>query len=395
MVKICLVTERYPPQSGGVSVAAARLVGLLREAGHHVHVFHPHVRDEGPRELVVSEDDGVTVSRLYYTEWDEDTVIAAYRSVVEMHRDQQFDVIHAFFLTMAHMAHFANHHPHAPSPPRWVIASARGSDALSRIFFPWWRDTIHEALSAPTTWLTSVNRYYVGHLETELGLDLSARSTTIYNGVSLIPKDQQWQLDPQNRGVVGTVGAFRRIKDLPLLIRAYGILPTTRRARLLLAGFFEPEDPEEEEWSRRLIDELGIGREVEETGRFPHSQVGQHLRRMHVYVQSSAYEGMPNALLEAASHGVPLVATDVGGMGEIIDDGETGLLVPHGDPGAMAVAIQRILDSDELARRLSEGALRLAQQYSRDNEAECWRRLYSHLLSHPPPPDRLPLSIPS
>lgn len=390
-MKICLLTERFDPQPGGVAVAATRLAKLLVDAGHEVHVIHPEAG--GQRlEAISTVADGMVLHRLSIEQWDRAGFEALYRGVVWLHGVHGFDVLHAFFLTMAQVVHFANHHPRLPHRPRWAIASARGSDALDRIYMPWWRDNIREALAAPTTWLTSVNRFYVDYLERGLGLDLSQRSTVIYNGVRPIDASQRWRLGPHNRGVVGTVGAFRPIKDVPLLVRGYAGVPPSSRRGLLLAGFFEPDEPEEQAWTRCLIDEFGLAAEVEETGRFAHAEVGAYLRRMHVYVQSSAYEGLPNALLEAASHGVPLVATAVGGVAEIIDDGDTGLLVPHGDPHALTLALRRVLDSDELTARLSAGALRLADRYSLAHEAESWRRLYEHLQATPPAAERVRLA---
>ena len=124
---------------------------------------------------------------------------------------------------------------------------------------------------------------------------------------------------------------------------------------------------------------VGIRGEVRYTGRFPQPEVFEHLRNMHVYVQSSAYEGLPNALLEAASIGVPLVATEVGGMPEVLTDGVNALLVPHGEPIQLTRAIERILGDDALAARLSQGARRLAADLSPEREWAEWLALYRRL----------------
>jgi glycosyltransferase involved in cell wall biosynthesis len=129
-----------------------------------------------------------------------------------------------------------------------------------------------------------------------------------------------------------------------------------------------------------VVEEFGLTGEVEITGSFDHARVGEYLDRLHVYVQSSAYEGLPNALLEAATRGVPLVATAVGGMREVIEHGRSGLLVPHGDPAAMTAAIRRILEDPALASRLSRAAHDLARSLSMDREKEAWLALYRRLL---------------
>jgi glycosyltransferase involved in cell wall biosynthesis len=74
-----------------------------------------------------------------------------------------------------------------------------------------------------------------------------------------------------------------------------------------------------------------------------------------VVAEDGDRDGIPNVLVEAAATGAPLVSTAVGGIPELVRDGETGLVVPPRDPAALAHAIERLLDSPELATRLREG----------------------------------------
>ena len=73
-------------------------------------------------------------------------------------------------------------------------------------------------------------------------------------------------------------------------------------------------------------------------------------------VLSSAWENFPHTLVEALAVGTPVVATSVGGVPEIVRDGENGLLVPPGDPAALAAALRRFLGDAELRERLRAGA---------------------------------------
>jgi glycosyltransferase involved in cell wall biosynthesis len=118
------------------------------------------------------------------------------------------------------------------------------------------------------------------------------------------------------------------------------------------------------------------------TGMRPHVEAIDQLARMHVYVQCSAFEGMPNTLLEAASVGVPIVATAVGGVKEIFTDGHDALLVPHGDPGALTAGIERVLADANLANTLSRNAARLCARFSQDRERAEWVNLHRRFLTH-------------
>ncbi len=110
-------------------------------------------------------------------------------------------------------------------------------------------------------------------------------------------------------------------------MRSYAAIAPASRRKLFLVGSFT--ETAEEQWSQTLARELGVEPEIEVTGDLPRERVLDTLRS--VYVQSSAFEGLPNAMLEAATCGVPLVATAVGGMKEVLRDEVNALVVPHGD----------------------------------------------------------------
>ncbi|HYL79884.1 MAG TPA: glycosyltransferase [Candidatus Acidoferrum sp.] len=106
----------------------------------------------------------------------------------------------------------------------------------------------------------------------------------------------------------------------------------------------------EEASLRSCASSLGVAARVEFVGE--QGDVVPYLHRMDVYVQSSVAEGMPNSVLEAMACGLPVVATSVGGTLELVLDGETGLLVPPGDPAALADAMLKLLEARELAEAL-------------------------------------------
>lgn len=91
-------------------------------------------------------------------------------------------------------------------------------------------------------------------------------------------------------------------------------------------------------------------------GRVEAHQVIDEIRTARLFVLNSTYEGLPHVVLEAQAAGVPVVATDVGGTGEAVRDGETGLLVPCGDTDALERTIESLLASPARRRELTQNA---------------------------------------
>lgn len=106
------------------------------------------------------------------------------------------------------------------------------------------------------------------------------------------------------------------------------------------------------------------------------------LRDARVFVLSSRSEGMPMAVLEAMAAGLPVVATNVGGIPELVVDGETGSLVPPGDSDALAAALQRLADDPALAAAFgAAGRRRAAERFGIDGFRARHLELYEQLIA--------------
>ena len=171
------------------------------------------------------------------------------------------------------------------------------------------------------------------------------------------------------------VGRLAPQKDHTTLLQAFAAGPAKNpRARLLLAG----EGPLREDIERQ-IQALGLGERVRLLGR--RMDVPDMLAAVDLFAIASRWEGNPLAVMEAMSAGVPVIATRVGGVPELVSDGETGILVAPGEPAILASAICRLLD--DAARRAAMGRLAM-QKAERSFDARvmslAYQQLYERLL---------------
>jgi len=177
--------------------------------------------------------------------------------------------------------------------------------------------------------------------------------------------------------VVGSVGVLRAQKAHHLLLRAVGRLsPTHPGVNVLIAG----QGPEQGALEA-LARELDIADRVHLLGF--REDVGDLLRALDVAVSCSNFEGSPLAVMEYMDAGLAIVATAVGGVPDLIDDGVHGLLVPPGDSGALAEAVGSLLADPERARTLGERAqARRRSEFDIATLVGRLEQLYAELLEH-------------
>ena len=148
------------------------------------------------------------------------------------------------------------------------------------------------------------------------------------------------------------------VKNHELLLRACSLLKERgREFRCVLVG-----DGTGRRDLETLRAELRLEGHVAMEGALTQAGVLEHWREAAIGTLTSVSEGMPVALMEAAACGVPVVATDVGGVAELVDHGRTGFLVPSGDVAALAAALESLLAEPETAREMGRAARSRAEE---------------------------------
>lgn len=132
----------------------------------------------------------------------------------------------------------------------------------------------------------------------------------------------------------------------------------------------------------RLTAQLGISGTIRFTGRLEVEQVAALYREADVALNPSRVDNAPNALLEAAASGVPIVSTDVGGVSHMVQHGHSAWLVPVDNPEAMAQGVARVLRDAELRDKLRANAAVLAAACSWPAVGRQWIELYRSLAGH-------------
>jgi glycosyltransferase involved in cell wall biosynthesis len=181
---------------------------------------------------------------------------------------------------------------------------------------------------------------------------------------------------PPGLPLIGAIGRLYDQKGYDYLIRAVALLKARGRVlRCAIAGV----GPDEQKL-KQLVAELGVDQEIRWIG---HRQdVPDVVRALDVAVLPSRWEGSPLALMEYMALGAPIVATAVGGVPELIEDGVHGLLVPPRDPGSLADAIDRLLADRTMAARLGSAAReRQRAEHDLDTQVARLERLYVELYA--------------
>lgn len=360
---------------GGSERQAVQLVKLLcQEAEFNVHLAV--MTNEGPlfREV---ENLELPLVEFPLTSFYDANMLRQVRACAKYLREKKIDVIHThdFYTNIFGMlaARLAR--------TKGRVASKRETDGMRSVTQKAMeKNAYHFAHSIV------VNAAAIKHHLTDRGVRES-KIEIIHNGLDfarlapdakLTDNEKRVMLGvPRDKRLITIVANLRHsIKNIPMFLRAARIVcDTVHDAAFVVAGEGELTDE-----MRALAADLGISENVYFIGRC--AEVPDLLSVSYAGVLSSTSEGFSNSILEYMTAGLPVVATDVGGAAEAIDEDETGFLVESNDHSAMAARLNELLKNTYKAERFgAQGKEKVLREFSLERQLEKTRALYNRLLT--------------
>ncbi len=355
-MNIALLTEKYTPDVGGLAISSERIAHLLASAGYNVRVFCPS-SNLSPSEKRIHTLDGVSVIRFGAHKRVDDTLVDWFELIAEEHRRIPFDVLHAYFLTQAgFVATYAGKYLGVPS-----VVSIRGNDIERAPFDPGKFSHVMYTLQhagAVTTNASILVQKAKALIDREIDLIPNGIDTHLFQprekNEALI---ESWGLNMEEP-TIGFVGELREKKGLSTLLGAYAQLVKQQPASLVIVGDVRTGE------DRKLFDELKLSipnAKIVVTGYVSNQDLPSYYSVMDIIVHPSLRDGMPNVILEAMACGKTVIATPVGGVIDVLDDGKNGRIVSINDVNFLTQIMQEVLSDKMLQRRLGAAARETVQ----------------------------------
>ncbi|HHQ45162.1 MAG TPA: glycosyltransferase family 4 protein [Candidatus Altiarchaeales archaeon] len=376
-MKVLMLTSSYPRYSGDYAGNFVHeLSKKLVEKDVEVTVLAPHDKDTKGFEVM----EGVQVKRFQYF-WPKKLQrlcygggmienvrtsilakiqIPAYFTMLSVRtliESRKIDVIHAHWIIPQGLA--------AISGRIWgkrIITSAHGGD-LSLASS--WIGRIFLIFSVRGSGITTANSSFTKRILEEA---VKKKVEVIPMGAGdMASKEEERNVKEEYNAkgkVIMYVGRLSKEKGVEYLIDAFQIISKRADNTYLMIVGEGPERESLEEYSQNL----GISERVVFTGSVRHDFLRCFYESCDILVLPSVglskyrQEGLGVSLLEAMSYGIPVVASNVGGIADVVAEGETGLLVGEKNPKALADAIERLLDDEALRKRVSENGMRFVRE---------------------------------
>jgi glycogen(starch) synthase len=364
-MRVLFWTPVFWPKIGGVEVHAAKLLPALRERGYEFLVLTTQTSPDQPEHDQYQE---IPIYRLSfwhhanYTRIDE--LVQIRQKVIAVKRAFSPDLLHINAVDVGNFFHLVTANV-APAP---LLVTLHG-EWESR------QDTIVQQTLQAADWVAGCSQAILDKGR-ELAPSILPRSNVIYNGLEAPPLlPAALPFEPPRLLCLGRLSPE---KGFDVALSAFSeLLNEFPGARLLIAG----DGAARNELEQQAAD-LDIRDRVDFLGWVGPAEIPALINTATIVLMPSRQESLPLVALETALMARPIVGTRIGGLPEVIADGQTGLLVESEDATAMADAVRCLLREPELASDLGRAArTRVQQLFSWKNHVDSYNCLYKKLTT--------------
>jgi N-acetyl-alpha-D-glucosaminyl L-malate synthase BshA len=370
---------------GGSGIIATELGKTLASRGHHIHILS----SDTPVRLGDYQP-GLSFHRVETPSYplfrEPQYLLSLANKIVQVSRHERLDVVHAHYAiphaTAAYLARQILASPGRGGVPR-VITTLHGTDITLLGSDRSYSETVAFCIRQ-SDGVTAVSESLKTDTFRELGVDCDIRVIPNFLDCSVYRRRDvsslRAQLAPEGEKVLIHVSNFRPVKRVTAVVEVFARVARRMPARLLMVG----DGPDLGDASR-LARALGIAGGVEFLGE--QDQVVPLLAAADVFLLPSAKESFGLAALEAMACQVPVVASRVGGLPEVIEHEVNGFLHAPDDLDGMAASALRLLGDEALQRRMGEAARQVAHQRFCDSRiVPMYEAYYEEILARPSSP---------
>ena len=350
-LRVLFAVDSRFPGLGGAEKQSVKLAIALRQQGVHVEFVTPRIDDS---QALAETYEGFRITRIDYPHirWLGSLVVMARFTRYLINNAERFDAVHVHIThLMAAAAGYARTRSALP-----VTTKISG-------FYEFEGGVLdHSVRFKPLNLLIRSGLKKVDYVQT---ISVQTRQKLLDAGfndsqIQFVPNGIDLREIPTSLPVsqcirIGYCGRLREVKGVHVLLDGFAQLKAAQpdtRLRLVIAGSGD---------TRSSLDAqaraLGIDTDIDWLGTIENT--GEFFRSVHLYVQPSFAEGLPNSVMEAMAAGRPVVASDIGGNNDLITDGVNGALFPMGDATALSVQLGQLINEPERCQRLAKAARQL------------------------------------
>lgn len=366
-MRICLLTENYPPQRGGMSQSCDRIVDGLRKRGYTIDVAH---FSSGNGVIKTTQQINGTYIRIPFEDSEAHTLNLSWNYLEK----QSYHLLICFGGYLPVLA--------APVYARWMnvplLTLLRGNDFDAAIFTPRKRDLLQDAMLASkhVCVVSGDKQWKLAKLFPDLAISFVPNGIDIESwqaSPSEIMLAKQWRTENTNsKSCIGVFGQLKAKKGLDLLLRSLLSLQRNNDFHLLLIG--EISDEMQEKLAHAEL-------------RFSHYPFMDRYELIKYYLCCDAvtipsyYDGMPNVLLEACALGIPVLASNIDGMKDVMQGVTDELLFEAGDFKSCREVLSVFLDASERQRQQWGSDLKnsIQNKFTNKHETDAYEKIIDDL----------------